>query len=151
MLKQLLDRDDCHDVEADRHGNLAEAMPIRICFDLDLNVKANLFSSDDADHFDLLTLFLSGLPAGASLSRGVRLTQDAYSLSIADLEGLELRLSKSHPGVLSLRIEAIARDLLTGESVARATDIDVVCDDVTARRQEAFDPLMDQFISPARP
>lgn len=150
MLRQALERFEGADGSIDEFGFESSDSESTLCsYDLDLDVKARLFGEDEAEYFDLLTVFLSGLPKSAALNSGIRLNDDTFSLAVRDLDGLGILLPENFPGGLTLRVEAIARDLLSGESVARRADIDVLCDDVTAQQPDSFDPLIDQVLLPA--
>ena len=63
----------------------------------------------EAAERDAVELFLSGLPAGSTLSAGSALADGRWSLPAAALEGLELQAPAGVSGVFPLQVEAVAQ------------------------------------------
>lgn len=64
----------------------------------------------DQDGSELLSVTIFGVPAGASLSHGIRQTDGSWSVSPADVPHLTLTPAHDFSGPLNLRIEATAKE-----------------------------------------
>jgi hypothetical protein len=64
----------------------------------------------DMDGSESLSLFILGMPAGATLSRGSRAADGSWAVSPADLPGLSLTPPRDFSGSIALTLRAVAAD-----------------------------------------
>jgi hypothetical protein len=64
----------------------------------------------DTDGSESLSLFILGVPAGATLSRGSRAADGSWTVSPADLPGLSLTPPRDFSGSIALTLRAVAAD-----------------------------------------
>ncbi|MGD9785558.1 MAG: Ig-like domain-containing protein [Hyphomicrobiaceae bacterium] len=95
-------------------------------FSVALDITAAL---GDTDGSETLTIEISGLPEGASLSAGQDMGNGLWQLSAAELDGLTLDMS--HPQEVTLDLRAIATEA-SGDSATTAATITVGFDGLDA-------------------
>ncbi|RKK01669.1 hypothetical protein D6Z83_23770, partial [Pseudoroseomonas wenyumeiae] len=74
----------------------------------------------DADGSESLNFLLSGLPAGASLSAGIRQSDGSWRLTPQQLEGLSLAPPAQFSGRFTLTLTAVATEAADGQPSARS-------------------------------
>lgn len=89
-----------------------------------LNIAAAL---TDLDGSEVLSITISGVPAGAKLSGGVNYGGGVWALSPADLEGLTITPASNSDADFTLTVKATAKELSNGvkTSITATLDVDV--------------------------
>ncbi|WP_201837001.1 Ig-like domain-containing protein [Microvirga zambiensis] len=87
-----------------------------------LDLSATL---QDRDGSELLSVSIFGVPAGASLSHGIRQADGSWSVSPSDLAHLKLTPVRDFSGPLNLRMEATTRESSNGDTETIAADFRV--------------------------
>ncbi|WP_204985769.1 Ig-like domain-containing protein [Microvirga pakistanensis] len=76
----------------------------------------------DTDGSEVLSVTILGVPAGASLSHGVRQSDGSWSVKPADLEHLALTPPRDFSGTLDLGLRAISQERANGSKAVTSTE-----------------------------
>ena len=87
-----------------------------------LDIAASLV---DSDHSEVLTIYLEGVPADASLSAGELLDDGRWLLSSGDLAGLQLNLGANNSDDFTLTVQALSREGENGSVAETVTELPV--------------------------
>ena len=85
----------------------------------------------DKDGSESLSLILSGLPAGASLSAGTNNGNGSWTLSASDLSNLHLLPPAGYTGTLNLTLTGTATEAANGHSASSAQSFSVTISETT--------------------
>jgi Ca2+-binding RTX toxin-like protein len=79
----------------------------------------------DADGSESLSLTVSGVPSGARLSSGTDLGSGVWSLSPADLAGLQLLPASGYTGTINLNLTATATEASNGSAASTTQSVSI--------------------------